>query len=134
MSNTTLGVGPGAVDSLALVAVDGVTIIGDGANVPLSAISGPLAAANVTVAFDGTVAVQSQTGFSSIVASGSTGSVLCQLANPPADTHIVPIATGKAVGATANVTNNGSGLLDVHTTTSGSPGNTSFTIAVFAVP
>ena len=40
MSNVQIGVGPGAVDSLALVNVDGVTIVGDGVDVPLSATGG----------------------------------------------------------------------------------------------
>lgn len=43
MSNTSIIPGGSPVDSLALVHVDGVTITGDGANVPLTAIGGSIA-------------------------------------------------------------------------------------------
>jgi hypothetical protein len=97
MSNVTLGPGGVPVDSLALVAVDGVTIIGDGAGVPLSAVSAGLAVASVSNSGDPVFIANN--GFAS-VAELSTGVVKLILDNPPSDyTTIVPLATLNHIGA-----------------------------------
>ena len=118
MSNVTIGTGPGAVDSLALVNVDGVTIVGDGVDNPLRA-TGTAAPPNTLSVTNtsGSLVINSDTGFSGVVHE-STGVIKCTLTNPPANPAlIIPQATiggfeslvsplGKAIRA--DVANDGS--------------------------
>lgn len=140
MSNVTVGPGGVPVNSLALVAVDGVTIVGDGANVPLSAVSAGLAVASV--ANSGAPVFVANSGFASVTLN-STGVVTLGLNDPPADyTTIVPLATLNHIGSSfthvagmirAEVTTGGAIIVRTFDAT-GTAANDSFGISVQIAP
>jgi hypothetical protein len=123
------------------VAVDGVTIVGDGANVPLSAVSAGLAVASV--ANSGVPVFVANNGFAS-VAQDSTGVVTLVLSNPPADyTTVVPLATLNHIGSSFTHTPGmiraeviaGTSAIIVRTwDDTGTPANDSFSISVQVAP
>ena len=132
MSNVTLGVGPGAVDSLALVSVDGVTIVGDGADVPLSAASASFAAAYV----NGGALARSRN--IAAFTNPSAGVFTFTFVKPPTDPlSITPSAVLADFGSSFNtagmircgVNTDGSGLVTVRTfNSSGALANEDFIV------